>query len=258
MNIIKVAVAGCRGRMGAAVCEMIRSSEDMRLCVLYDKNSAGEEEHGLKICAGITDENINGRAEAMIDFTHPECVYDNAVCSLENGVNCIIGTTGLTSRQRSELEKLTVEKNLFTLIAPNFAIGAVLMMKFSAAASKYMDRAEIIEMHHERKVDAPSGTALLTAEAIETNCAVADAGEKVTLEGARGGAAGGVRIHSIRLPGFLAHQQVIFGSAGQTLTIRHDSISRESFMPGIALAVRKSQKLRGFYYGLETIMDFRF
>lgn len=256
MNVINVAVAGCLGKMGAAVCEMVISAPDMKLCALADIKSAGRDEiYGLNVRSEISRRNFGGRIDVMVEFTHPSSVYGNVMRALEDNINCVVGTTGLSVPQRSDIERLTLKNNLFTLIAPNFAIGAVLMMKFSEAASKYMGRAEIIEMHHDQKVDAPSGTSLLTAEMMARNCSKdGAAGEKMLMPGARGAALESVNIHSVRLPGFLAHQQVIFGGPGQILTIRHDSMSRDSFMPGIALAVRESQKRKGFYFGLEKIM----
>ncbi|HOD42876.1 MAG TPA: 4-hydroxy-tetrahydrodipicolinate reductase [Candidatus Wallbacteria bacterium] len=259
MSLIKVAVSGCMGRMGIAVCETVMKAADMKLSAVADSKKDAGEAFGLKVADKITRDNSCGGVDVMVDFTHPSCVYENAAGALRRDISCIIGTTGLTCEQREELKRLTLERGLFTLVAPNFAIGAVLMMKFSAIASKFMGRAEIIEMHHDKKADAPSGTALLTAEMMAASYAgVKRLDEKVSLEGARGGESGGVNIHSVRLPGFLAHQQVIFGDAGQVLTIRHDSMSRDSFMPGVALAIRESVKRKGFYFGLETIMDMGF
>lgn len=260
MGVINVAVAGCFGKMGAAVCETVIASADMKLCALSDAKSADRPEaYGLSVSAVISRKNSGGAADVMVEFTHPSSVYKNVMSALEENINCVVGTTGLSEAQRGDIEKLTLKNNLFTLIAPNFAIGAVLMMKFSEAASKYMGRAEIIEMHHDQKVDSPSGTALLTAKMMAPNCSRhAVAGEKILVAGARGAELESVNIHSVRLPGFLAHQQVIFGGPGQVLTIRHDSMSRDSFMPGVALAIRESQKRNGFYFGLETIMDLAF
>jgi 4-hydroxy-tetrahydrodipicolinate reductase len=260
MGVINVAVAGCFGKMGAAVCETVIAAPDMKLCALADAKAAGRPEaYGLSVCGAISRRNSGGAVDVMVEFTHPSCVYDNVMRALEDNINCVVGTTGLSESQRGDIEKLTLKNNLFTLIAPNFAIGAVLMMKFSEAASRYMGRAEIIEMHHDQKADAPSGTSLLTAKMMAPNCSRDGAAdEKILLSGARGAALESVNIHSVRLPGFLAHQQVIFGGPGQVLTIRHDSMSRDSFMPGVALAVRESQKRKGFYFGLENIMELTF
>ncbi|MEI6158153.1 MAG: 4-hydroxy-tetrahydrodipicolinate reductase, partial [Atribacterota bacterium] len=172
----------------------------------------------------------------------------------------VIGTTGLRTEELKDLEKKCLANNIGCLVAPNFAIGAVLMMQFAKTAAKYLERAEIIEFHHPQKKDAPSGTAIKTAEGImemnrEMNRGV---GEDKTVElvpGARGGRIGSVNIHSVRLSGFVAHQEVIFGGEGQTLTIRHDSLSRVSFMPGIIMAIRYLASHKGFYYGLEKILD---
>lgn len=261
MNVIKVAVCGCLGRMGAGVCETVSASAgDMKLCGLADARAGAGEAYGLKIGSVISRAAFGGAVDVMVDFTHPSCVFENVTTALNEGISCVIGTTGLSEPQLAEIEKLTLQKDLFTLVAPNFAIGAVLMMKFSAIASKFMKRAEIIEMHHDKKADAPSGTSLLTAKMMAAAGAEAPSktGEKILLPGARGGDCGGVNIHSVRLPGYLAHQQVIFGDIGQVLTIRHDSMSRDSFMPGVALAIRESARRKGFYFGLEKIMGLGF
>ena len=261
MSVINVAVCGCLGRMGAAVCEtVLANAGEMKLCGLADAKAGAGEAYGLKVGSVISRAAFGGAADVMVDFTHPSCVFENARTALNEGISCVIGTTGLSGPQLDELEKLTTRNNLFALVAPNFAIGAVLMMKFSAIASKFMKRAEIIEMHHDKKADAPSGTSLLTAKMMAAGGAgsASISGEKILVPGARGGDSGGVNIHSVRLPGYLAHQQVIFGDVGQVLTIRHDSMSRDSFMPGVALAIRESAGRKGFYFGLEKIMDLGF
>ena len=213
--MIRVAVAGAAGRMGRAVCAAVDGAEDMEL--------AGQADPAL----GVSLEDVLDGADVLVDFTRPDTAEANARAALEAGVHVVVGTTGWDV---SALRGVG-SANLF--FAPNFAIGAVLMMRFAAEASRHMAKAEIIELHHDRKVDAPSGTAALTVELME----------------------GDVPSHSVRLPGLVAHQEVILGDVGQTLTIRHDSIARESFMPGVLLAVRKVGTLQASpLVGLEHLL----
>jgi 4-hydroxy-tetrahydrodipicolinate reductase len=202
--VINVAVSGAAGRMGATVCHAVEGADDMAL--------VGRADPLLQ--TSLVD--VLGDADVVVDFTTPDTALDNARLCLESGVHCVMGTSGADF---SELAGLG-EANLF--VAPNFAIGAVLMMRFAVEAAAHMPECEIVELHHDRKLDAPSGTAKRTAELI------AEAGGHVHEP-----------IHSVRLPGLVAHQEVIFGGAGQTLTLRHDSVDRESFMPGVLLAIRK-------------------
>ncbi len=202
--MINVAVSGAAGRMGATVCHAVEGAEDMALVGRADP---------LMQTALV---DVLGDADVVVDFSTPDTALDNARLCLESGVHCVMGTSGADF---SELAGIG-EANLF--VAPNFAIGAVLMMKFAVEAAAHMPECEIVELHHDRKLDAPSGTAKRTAELI------ADAGGHVHEP-----------IHSVRLPGLVAHQEVIFGGPGQTLTLRHDSVDRESFMPGVLLAIRK-------------------
>jgi 4-hydroxy-tetrahydrodipicolinate reductase len=197
--VIRVGVAGAAGRMGATVCEAVEGADDMVL--------AGRADPAI----GVDLQDILGDVEVVVDFTRPDTALANALACVAAGVHVVIGTTGF------DPEPLRTATGANVVIAPNFAIGAVLMMQFAAEASKHMAKAEIVELHHDQKLDAPSGTAARTAALME----------------------GAVPIHSVRLPGLVAHQEVILGDVGQTLTIRHDSISRESFMPGVLLAVRK-------------------
>jgi 4-hydroxy-tetrahydrodipicolinate reductase len=209
--MIRVVVSGAAGRMGEAVCEAVAEAEDTFL--------AGRADPQLD--ATLAD--LVGEADVVVDFTTPETAIDNAGVCVDAGVHCVIGTTGFDLDQLRERVK-DGEANVF--VAPNFAIGAVLMMRFAAEAARHMPETEIVELHHDRKVDAPSGTAKLTAEL------VTEAGGHVHEP-----------IHSVRLPGLVAHQEVILGGEGQTLTIRHDSIDRRSFMPGVLLAVRRITEL---------------
>jgi 4-hydroxy-tetrahydrodipicolinate reductase len=196
------------------------------------------------------------RPDVMVDFTHPTAVMGNVRCALGMGVRCVVGTTGLSARDVDEVDVLCRRNGVGAVVAPNFAVGAVLMMKFAEIASRYFQAAEIIELHHDKKVDAPSGTAMKTAQGMamadRAHAEAAAAGEESP---ARGESVSGVRIHSVRLPGLVAHQEVIFGGPGQVLTIRHDSISRESFMPGVIMAIRKVMNLDRAVFGLEHLLD---
>ena len=216
--MIRVAVAGAHGRMGQAVCRAVHGAEDMEL--------SGRADPAL----GTSVAEVLGDADVLVDFTIPEKALENARAAVAAGVHVVIGTTGF---DLDALRELT-GANIF--VAPNFAIGAVLMMQFAAEAAKHMAAAEIIELHHDRKLDKPSGTAARTAALMRS-----------ARDGGAGGAAGAgareIPIHSVRLPGLVAHQEVILGDVGQTLTIRHDSIDRDSFMPGVLLAVRKVASL---------------
>lgn len=218
--MINVAVSGAAGRMGETVCRAVEAAEDMEL--------VGRADPQLGVSLG----DVLGDADVVVDFTTPDAGLDNARTCLEAGVHCVMGTTGA---DYSELEGVG-DANLF--VAPNFAIGAVLMMLVGQAIAKHMPECEIVELHHDRKKDAPSGTALRTAELLR------EAGANVHEP-----------IHSIRLPGLVAHQEVVFGGPGQTLTVRHDSIDRESFMPGVLLAIRRVSTLdRSPTIGLENLL----
>jgi 4-hydroxy-tetrahydrodipicolinate reductase len=212
---IRVAVAGAAGRMGQTVCAAVEGADDMVL--------TGRADPAL----GTSVADVLGDADVLVDFTQPDQALGNAREAVAAGVHAVIGTSGFDAQALDDLSGANV------LFCPNFAIGAVLMMRFAAEASKHMAKAEIIELHHDRKLDAPSGTAARTAELMQ----------------------GDVPIHSVRLPGLVAHQEVILGDVGQTLTIRHDSIDRESFMPGVLLAIRKVGSLdRSPVIGLEHLL----
>jgi 4-hydroxy-tetrahydrodipicolinate reductase len=218
--VINVAVSGAAGRMGETVCAAVEGADDMALVGRADP------------LLGVALTDVLGDADVVVDFSTPDAAVENARACVQAGVHCVVGTTGADF---SELEGVG-SANLF--VAPNFAIGAVLMMQFAQEAAKHMPECEIIELHHDRKVDAPSGTAARTADLVR------DAGGNVHEP-----------IHSVRLPGLVAHQEVIFGGLGQTLTIRHDSIARESFMPGVLLAVRKVDSIeRSPTVGLEHLL----
>jgi 4-hydroxy-tetrahydrodipicolinate reductase len=246
---IRVAVAGANGRMGQEVVKML--AQDTALVFTGNLDTRVSEEE-------INQQLDEMKPDVLVDFTTPHTVYRHMEICLARGVRPVVGTTGLTTEQLQEMTARYKEAGLGAIIAPNFAIGAILCMKFSAMAAKYMPHVEIIELHHDRKLDAPSGTALKTAEMIAAVRADLKQGhpeEVETIPGARGADYEGFRIHSVRLPGMVAHQEVLFGATGQTLSIRHDSINRESFMPGVNMAIKAVMNMNGLIYGLEHLID---
>lgn len=264
--IIRIAVCGAAGRMGREVIRTLARDDGLRVVGAVDPHGlgadagvlAGLDPLGVTV-SGDLEEMLSGtKPEVMVDFTSPTVVASNARTAIRAGVHPVIGTTGMSSEDLADLRRLCAETGVGGFVAPNFAVGAVLMMKFAEMTAKFMPAVEIIELHHDQKADAPSGTAIKTAEMI-TRARGEYRQSAVTkvlkLEGVRGGNYdGGIRIHSVRLPGLVAHQEVIFGGLGQTLSIRHDSISRESFMPGVLLAVRRVVGLRELVVGLENLI----
>ena len=248
--MIKIAVCGANGKMGQEVVKAVNAADDMTLVAKIDIKD-GE-------FATILDAKNSVEIDVLIDFTQPKSIYENALYCMNNSINIVIGTTGLSDTQIAEIEKLAEEKKTGCLIAPNFSTGAVLMMKFAQMASKYFSNAEIIEFHHNQKKDAPSGTAVKTALMMSKENSDFTSGncpEVETIEGARGGNSyNNIHIHSVRMPGYIASQEVIFGANGQILTIRHDSMNRECYMDGVLRAVRHTYKNRDFVYGLENIL----
>lgn len=254
--MIKIALAGALGKMGTTVAQAVSRENDIRLVGAVDARNEGEPFFGARIGREISQTAFTERADVLVEFTGPASVHRNVVRGLSEGMHCVVGATGLTDAQREDIRSLAEKAGLAVLVAPNFAVGAILMMKFAVTAARFMKRAEIIEYHHDAKADAPSGTALLTAKMMAAGRAPQPKlSETCSIEGARGGELSGINIHSVRLPGLVAHQEVVLGDLGQTLTIRHDSLSRESFMPGVVLAIREIVKRRGFFYGLENFMD---
>ena len=245
--MIKVGVLGARGRMGAEVVKAVTGAADLELVAALD---LGDSLDQLKTSG----------AQVVVDFTTPDSVMANLEFLISNGINSVVGTTGFDAARISKLEKLiAANPKVGLLIAPNFAIGAVLMMEFATKAAKYFESAEIIELHHPDKVDAPSGTASRTAELMSK--ARKDAGltampdaTSTSLDGARGASVGDIPVHSVRLRGLIAHQEVLLGGLGETLTIRHDSLDRAGFMPGVLLGVRKVISQPGLTFGLEKFM----
>lgn len=243
--MITVVVTGSKGRMGLEVIKAVQADSELDL--------VGQADLGDDLEGTLT----QARPDVVVDFTVPGSRMDNFKTIISCGSRPVVGTTGYTPDEIAELSDLCREKGLGAFIAPNFAIGAILLMKFSALAAKYLEHAEIIELHHDQKEDYPSGTAVKTAQLMlaERERFNPDVNDKVAnLEGARGAEIGGLHIHSVRLPGLVAHQEVIFGALGQTLSIRHDSISRESFMPGVLMAVKKVMEIDSLVYGLENII----
>lgn len=242
---IKVAVIGARGRMGSEVCRAVDADPDLELVARVDR----DDELQVLVDAGT---------EVTVEFSTPSTVKDNVRFCLDRDIHTVVGATGLSEQDVTELGDLAAASagNLF--IAPNFAIGAVLMMRFAAAAAPHFSSAEIVERHHEKKVDAPSGTALRTAhlmnQARDGEWVTPDK-ENETVSGSRGGTVDGIHVHSLRVQGSVAHQEVVLGSPGETLTIRHDSLDRSSFMPGVVLAVKKVSELGPLTIGLEHLLD---
>jgi len=252
--MIKVAVLGACGKMGREVVRAVASANDMELVGACDVVAA--DDLGVPVDADFETMLNRVKPNVVVDFAKP-FVLGSALAALRARAVPIIGTTGLSADELGELEKTANETGVGAMVIPNFAIGAVLMMKFSAEAAKYMPNAEIIELHHDRKIDAPSGTAIKTAEVIEHSRRDAGVYPDKPAGGddpARGEKRDGVQVHSVRLPGLVAHQEVLFGGQGQILTIRHDSIDRTSFMPGVLLAARKASEVRGLVYGLDRLM----
>ncbi len=249
--MIKVAVCGALGKMGQEVVNAVMDCNDTELVAKIDIANQ-EMYHSIEDAHRVVDIDV------LVDFTQPKSIFENAKYCLNNGIKIVIGTTGLKDEEIEYLNRLSKEKNTGCFIAPNFSTGAVLMMMFAKQASKYFDNAEIIELHHNQKKDAPSGTAIKTASMMaevkndftKNNCP-----ETETIDGARGGNSySNIHIHSVRMPGYIASQEVIFGSSGQIMTIRHDSMDRKCYMQGVLLAVKHVFEKNDFVYGLDNIL----
>lgn len=260
-----VIVNGACGRMGQAVLKAVQEADGLELVGAVDiKGGAdtgslvGLPANGILVETDLEALLARKKPEVMVDFTRPDVVFGNVMTALAHKTSPVVGTTGLSDEQKAEIAKVAEENDTPAFIAPNFAIGAVLLMVMSRQAAKYMPDVEIIELHHDKKLDAPSGTAIQTAAMIAEVRKAHKQGnpdEFEKLEGARGADYEGMHIHSVRLPGYVAHQEVIFGGLGQTLTIRHDSMNRESFMPGVVLAAKKVRSLKGLTVGLDKLLD---
>ena len=270
---IPVVVIGATGKMGLEVVKAVAQAEDMNLVGAIDRNPEHQDKD-IGELAGLSEPlevPVTNQMESMlafacqekepgvmVDFTHPDSVYDNVRSAIAYGIRPVIGTTGLSTTQIQELADFSEKASTGCLIIPNFSIGMVLLQQAAVAASQYFEHVEIIELHHNQKADAPSGTAIETAQKLGEmgktfNPAIVEETEKLT--GARGSQAEeGIRIHSVRLPGLIAHQEVIFGAPGQIYTLRHDTSDRACYMPGVLLAIRKVLQLKSLVYGLEKIL----
>lgn len=244
---IRVGVIGARGRMGSEVCRAVDAAEDMELVAQID---LGDDLADLTAAA----------VDVVVDFTIPEAIMHNLEWCIRHGIHAVVGTTGFTDERLAQVRAWAAAKpGVGVLIAPNFGIGAVLMMRFAEQAAKYFESVEIVELHHPNKVDAPSGTARSTAVRIAAAREAAGMGPqpdatKDTLDGARGANVNGIPVHAVRLRGLVAHQEVLFGDPGETFTIRHDSLDRSSFMPGVLLGVRKVAGAPGLTFGLDAFL----
>lgn len=252
---MRVGVFGAGGRMGATVCSAVVADDELELVAAVDPHHAGEAIEGVTIADG-PEALAEAGAEVVVDFTVLDAARQNLHWLAEHGMHAVVGTTGFSDADLDGLRAAFTSSNCF--LAPNFAIGAVLMMRFAELAAPHFETAEIIELHHDAKIDAPSGTAMRTAERMAA--ASGDWGDdpttKTVVEGARGAVAvGGIHVHSVRLRGMVAHQEVLLGTTGETLTIRHDSYDRSSFMPGVILAVKRVGDLPGLTIGLEVLLD---
>jgi 4-hydroxy-tetrahydrodipicolinate reductase len=245
--MIKVGVLGARGRMGSEVVKAVTEAPDLELVAALDLGDS-------------LDSLVANGAQVVVDFTTPDSVMANLEFLIANNINAVIGTTGFDDARIAKIKSLLASSKSGVLIAPNFAIGAVLMMEFATKAAKYFESAEIIELHHPNKVDAPSGTAARTAELMaksrkEAGLAPMPDATSTSLDGARGATVGDIPVHSVRLRGLVAHQEVLLGGIGETLSIRHDSIDRVGFMPGVLLGVRQVVTHPGLTFGLENFME---
>jgi 4-hydroxy-tetrahydrodipicolinate reductase len=259
--VIRVGVVGATGRMGREVCRAVAADPELALVAAVSHSAPGvtlaatiglDGEAGALVLAEHLEGVRDAGAEVLVDFTSPAHASDHVAWGVANGVHVVVGTPGF------ELDEAWREAPVAVIVAPNFAIGAVLLMRFAEQAARSMTSAEVIELHHEGKADAPSGTALLTARRIAAargDGAGSPGGDDDAFPGARGADVDGVRVHSVRLPGLVAHEEVIFGGPGQTLTLRHDSTDRTSFMPGVLLAIKAAPTRPGLTIGLEPLLE---
>lgn len=251
--MIRVAVCGAFGKMGTEVVKAVREDDSLELVAKIDICGDGE-----MVFDSIEKAAKAVKIDVLVDFTQPKSIFENAIKCINLGIRPVIGTTGLSDEQLEELKKLSKEKNVSALIAPNFTTGAVLMMMFAKQAAKYFDNAEIIELHHNQKKDAPSGTAIKTAQLMaeeKRNFAKGNCEEEELIEGSRGGVSySDIHIHSVRMPGYIASQEVIFGASGQVFKIRHDSMDRTCYMKGVVMAINHVMEHNDFVYGLDNIL----
>jgi 4-hydroxy-tetrahydrodipicolinate reductase len=262
---MRVGVFGAAGRMGATVCRAVADDPDLELVAAVDPHHEGLDLQqvagvagagpggGLRVSASA-EAMVEARVDVAVDFTHIDAARENLRACASHGLHAVVGTSGFTDDDHAELRAAFTSSNC--LIAPNFAIGAVLLMRFAELAAPWFDTAEIVEMHHDGKVDAPSGTALATAERMAAASAswADDPTTTVAVEGARGGSVRGIAVHAVRMRGAVAHQEVILGTTGQTLVLRHDTTDRTSFMPGVLLACKRIAELPGLTVGLDAVL----
>ena len=262
-SLINLGVIGANGKMGREVVKLVLNDDNFKLVCAVDKFNVGNVlNDSVKIEDDIKNSLISRKPDIVVDFTQPSSVFENIKTYMQTKTKAVIGTTGLTKEQIEEIKKMSAQANTGIIIAPNFSLGAILMMKFSQMASKYFSNAEIIEYHHNQKKDAPSGTSIKTAQLMmesNDNFKLGNCAETETVKGSRGGTyqennKGNIQIHSVRMPGFVASQEVIFGSDGQILKIHHDTINRECYMSGVKLAIEYLYKNNSFIYGLENII----
>jgi 4-hydroxy-tetrahydrodipicolinate reductase len=251
--MIRVAVCGAFGKMGTEVVKAVREDDSLELVAKIDICGDGE-----MVFDSIEKAAKAVKIDVLVDFTQPKSIFENAIKCINLGIRPVIGTTGLSDEQLEALKKLSKDKNVSALIAPNFTTGAVLMMMFAKQAAKYFDNAEIIELHHNQKKDAPSGTAIKTAQLMaeeKRNFAKGNCEEEELIEGSRGGVSySDIHIHSVRMPGYIASQEVIFGASGQVFKIRHDSMDRTCYMKGVVMAINHVMEHNDFVYGLDNIL----
>ena len=264
--MIRVAIGGPRGKMGQEAVHTVMNNNNMELVAVLDHREIGElfseqpefpASYDVPVFLDLESLVSTIEPDVFVDLTTPHQVFEHTLTCLQHGVRPVIGTTGFTDEQLEQCSTLAKSMKLGCIVAPNFAIGAVLMMKFASLAAAYFQDVEIIEMHHDQKLDAPSGTAYKTAQMISEVRPSHKQGhpsEVETLAGARGASYDGIPIHSVRLPGLIAHQQVLFGGDGQLLTLRHDSFNRQSFMSGISFSINQVMELEELVYGLENIL----
>jgi 4-hydroxy-tetrahydrodipicolinate reductase len=262
--MIRVGVLGAGGRMGQSVCQAVIDDPELDLVAAVDPHHAGIDLdqiglHGTGLqMAAAAQALADADAEVAVDFTVLDAARENLEWCADHAVHAVVGTTGFTADDLETLRKRFADAGTNAVIAPNFAIGAVLMMRLAELAAPFFDSAEVIELHHDNKLDAPSGTAMMTVQRIAdaSNDWAADPTEKVVAEGARGGVGpSGIRVHSLRIRGLVAHHEVVLGTTGQSLTIRHDSYDRTSFMPGVLLAIRRVREQPGLTVGLDVLLD---
>lgn len=248
MSELKVGVLGARGKVGQVVCEAVEAADDMELVAAIDADDD-------------IDALVTSAAEAVVDFTHPDAVMDNLEFCIDHGIHAVVGTTGFDDARLAQVrEWLSHSPRTGVLVAPNFSIGAILMMRFATEAARFFESVEIVELHHPNKADAPSGTARRTAELVaaarrEAGLGAPPDATSTGLEGARGAEVEGIHVHGLRIRGLVAHQEVVFGGLGETLTIRHDSLDRASFTPGVLLGLRRIGETPGLTVGLEPFLD---